>query len=107
MKRNIFLRRVAARLQPVQDDMDLFSVHVEDEDGSCYLTVVSSTESDKIGWVLVETAYDFSCDRRHAYQEPTSRSKTFSWDTAKRFSLDHVVQVAQEFQNYMLATVDE
>ena len=71
---HVFLLRIAARLHPVLDDMDLFTVETTSF-GFKVLRVASSASESKTPWILSVHANYFVCDRKsHGGASSTNRS---------------------------------
>lgn len=103
---HVFLLRIAARLHPVDDDMDLFTVE-RPFFGSNVLRVASSTNEFKTPWILSTYRDYFECDRKsHGGTSSTNRCMVVPWISTEVDHLDRVKQAAEVFQQYMLDTMD-
>lgn len=104
---HVFLLRIAARLHPVLDDMDLFTVETTSF-GFKILRVASSASESKTPWILSVHDTYFECDRKsHGGASSTNRSMRVPWEVPVEFgNMAHVNQAAEVFQQYMLDTMD-
>lgn len=103
---HVFLLRIAARLHPVSDDMDLFTVE-RTFFGFKVLRVTSSTVEPKKPWILSVHPNYFVCDRKsHGGASSTNRSMAVPWEATEEDNLARVKQAAEVFQQYMLDTMD-